>query len=65
MKRAVESTISVFVVLTILYVINVFVNFIDIPPILVSIGLALFAVIFVLRAVLWKKNRHKVGRKSP
>ena len=60
MERAVELTITVFVVLTILYVINVFVNFIYIPPILVSISLALFAVVFVLRAVFWKKNQNKV-----
>lgn len=59
MERAVESTITVFVILTILYVINVFVNFIYIPPILVSIGLALFAVVFVLRPVFWKKNEIK------
>ena len=63
MERAIESTVTVFAILTILYVVNVFVNLIYIPSIIVSIGLALFAVVFVLRAVLWKKKRNKVDNR--
>ena len=61
MERAIESSIAIFTILTILYLVNSFANLIDIPPIFVGIGLALFAVVFVLRAVFWKKNRNKVN----
>lgn len=61
MERAVESAVTLMSILSTLYVINVFAKVVDIPPILVGSFLILFAVLFVLRAVIWKRNRDKSG----
>lgn len=57
MEKNLDLAITIMCVLTILYIINGFVELIHIPAVIVGILLALLAILFFLRAIVWKKNQ--------
>lgn len=59
MERVYDGVLVVLFILTMFYMFNLSAELVHIPAIIVASILILYSIVFVLKAIAWKKNRGK------
>ena len=59
MERIFDGVLVVLFMLTMFYMFNLSAEIIHIPAIIVGSVLVLYSIVFVLKAIAWKKNQSK------